>query len=115
VVTLQHRHAGLLQIAKQSRAIGAGTLNAHPGKLAERAHPYQHLPVAVPRGRETCAVQDAVMFVNHGPDMQILVRINAAHDAAQAGSSLFYFHTASLQFTMMVQAASPASNTSTRQ
>ena len=41
------------------------------------------------------------MFVDDDSEMQILVRINAAHNAATVSCSLFLFHAALLRLSMM--------------
>jgi hypothetical protein len=55
------------------------------------------------------------MFVNDGRHVQILVRIDPAHHGATASSSLFFFHAALLQFSILDWAIPPTSSTWTRQ
>ena len=54
---LQDLDAGLLQVAKQPRAVGAGRLDADALELPEGAHPGEHLLVAVPGRREALAAE----------------------------------------------------------
>jgi hypothetical protein len=88
---LQDLDAGVLQVAKKSRAVGACCLDADPPKLAERAHPGEHLLVAVPGRWEALAAENPVMFVDDGGDMEILVCIDAADDET-VGDALLDLH-----------------------
>ena len=85
---LQDLDAGVLQVAKQPRAVGACCLDADAPKLAERAHPGEHLLVAVPGCCEALASENPVMLVDDGGDVEILVGIDAADDEAAVMSSL---------------------------
>ena len=79
---LQHLDPGVLHEAEQTRAIAAGRFNADALDVPERSHPCQHLPVSLTGGGEASGSQNAILFVDDGRDVQILVGIDAADDAA---------------------------------
>jgi hypothetical protein len=79
---LEHLDAGVLQVAQQPRAVGARRLDADALEQSEGAHPGEHLLVAVPGRREAPTCQHPVTLVDNGRDVQVLVRVHAADDAA---------------------------------
>ena len=79
---LEHLDAGVLQVAKQPRAVGARRLDADALERPEGAHPGEHLLVAVPGGREALAGQPPILLVDDGSDVKVLVRVHATDDAA---------------------------------
>jgi hypothetical protein len=91
---LQHLDAGLLQVAEQPRAIGAGRLDPDTPERPEGAHPGEHELVAVPGGRKRLASENLVMLVDDRGDVQILVGVDAAHHEA-ARRTLLDFHVSS--------------------
>ena len=80
----QHGHARLLQVAQQARPVGPRAFDADADGLAERAHPGQHPLVALARAGKAFGAQDAVPFIDHRRDVQVLVGIDAADDLADA-------------------------------
>jgi hypothetical protein len=80
---LEHLDAGRLEVAQQPRAVGSGRLDADAVEPPERAHPGQHLPVALSGRGEAAAVDQPVMLIDDRGDMEILMRVDAADNAAR--------------------------------
>jgi hypothetical protein len=73
---------GLLQEAQQPGAIAAGRLDPNALDVAERAHPGEHLPIALAGAGEGVRPQHTILLVDHRRDVQILVGIDTPDDAA---------------------------------
>jgi hypothetical protein len=94
---LENFDAGLLHVAQKPRAIGAGRLDADALERSEGSHPGKHLPVPLSRCGEALAPENAVLIIDNGGDMQILMRVDTAADA-MTGNFLTDFHIGSSWF-----------------
>jgi hypothetical protein len=83
---LQDGHARLLKEAQEASAVAAGRFHTDALEFAERSHPGQHLPVALPGAGERAGADHAILAIDDGCDVQILVRIDAADDDASGCS-----------------------------
>lgn len=79
---LEHDNPGLPQEAQEPSPIAAGRLDTDALDFAERAHPREHLPIALAGTAEGLRSQHPVLLVDHRRDVQILVSIDAPDDAA---------------------------------
>jgi hypothetical protein len=79
---LEHCDPGLLQEAQEPGAIAAGRLDTDALDLAERAHPGEHLPITLAGAGEGLRPQHAVLFVDHRCNVQVLVGVDTADNAA---------------------------------
>lgn len=84
-VDLEDLDAGLLQVAQESGAVGAGAFDTDAADVAEGAHPGEQGAVAGAGGGERFGVQDVVVGVDHGGDVQVFVGVHAADDDAGSG------------------------------
>jgi hypothetical protein len=78
---LEHCDPGLLQEAQEPGAIAAGRLDTDALDVAERAHPNEHLSIALAGTGEGLRPQHTVLLVDHGRDVQVLVGIDTSDDA----------------------------------
>jgi hypothetical protein len=79
---LEHCDPSLLQEAQEPGAIAAGRLDPDTLDFAERAHPGEHLPIALAGAGEGLRPQDTVLLVDRRRDVQILVSIDTPDNTA---------------------------------
>ena len=79
-----------LQEAQEPRAVAASGFDPHALKLAQTAHPSEHLAIALSRRGKAAGSEDSVMVVNDGGHVQVLVRVDAADNTVRGIACLVH-------------------------
>jgi len=69
------------EVTRQSGTPRTGPLDTHRDDVAVSAHPAPQLPIAGGRGWERPCVQQSAVVVEHGTDVDVLVRVDPADHA----------------------------------
>ena len=81
---LEYCDPGLLQKAQEPGTVAAGRLDTDALDVAERAHPGEHLPIALAGTGEGLRPQHTVLLVDHRRDVQVLVGVDTSDNAMKS-------------------------------